>query len=72
MTIFGPDGFPLSPKEVTKDSPAVKEGFLRLRYACQVKMIRHDSIENFLFGNSYKPETKITISTIKESAINQL
>ena len=68
MTVFGPNGLPLSPKEITKDSTHVKEGFLRLRYACQVKMIRHDSIENFLFGNSYKPEAKISISMIRDAA----
>ena len=33
------EGLPLSPttKEVTADSPNVKEGLLRLRHACQVK-----------------------------------
>ena len=35
-------------------------------------MIRHDSIENFLFGNNYKPEMKLSISMIKESAMTQL
>ena len=28
------EGLPLSPKEVTADSPNVKEGLLRLRHAC--------------------------------------
>ena len=32
-TMFA-EGLPLSPKEVTADSPNVKEGFLRLRHAC--------------------------------------
>lgn len=35
-------------------------------------MIRHDSIENFLFGNNYKPEMKLSISMIKDSAMSQL
>jgi len=33
-------------------------------------MIRHDSIENFLFGNNYKPEMKLSISMIKDSAMS--
>lgn len=32
-TMFA-EGLPLSPKEVTADSPNVKEGLLRLRHAC--------------------------------------
>ena len=32
-TMFA-EGLPLSPKEVTADSPSVKEGLLRLRHAC--------------------------------------
>ena len=32
-TVFA-EGLPLSPKEVTADSPNVKEGLLRLRHAC--------------------------------------
>ncbi len=29
-TIFGPEGIPLSPKDLTADSPNVKEGLVRL------------------------------------------
>ena len=60
-TIFK-DGFPLSPKQVTAESASVQEGFLRLRHACQVNLIRHDAIENFLFGADYRPEMKLSIA----------
>ena len=71
-TIYTPaDGF-RSPKLITADSPHVKEGFLRLRHACQVKFIRHDMIENFLFGADYKPEIKLSIRRIKEATMASL
>ena len=60
-TIFGPEGIPLSPKELTADSPNVKEGLIRLQHACQVNFIKHDAIENFLFGQDYAPEKRMTI-----------
>ena len=41
-TIFGPEGMPLSPKEITADSPHVKEGLSRLQHVCQINMIKHD------------------------------
>ena len=71
-TVFGPEGFPLSPKEVSRDTPGVKEGFTRLCHACQVKYIRHDAIENFLFGQDYRPESKLSIKKIKEAAKKQV
>ena len=60
-TIFGPDGLPLSPKEINSDSPNVKEGLMRLKNACMINYIRHDQIENFLYGSDYRPEAKIPI-----------
>ena len=71
-TFFGPDGLPLSPKEINADSPNVKEGLTRLRHACQVNFIRHDSIENFLYGKNYKPESKLSIRQTKEAAMEKL
>ena len=71
-TIFGTDGFPLSPKEITADNVHVQEGFTRLIHACQIKFIRHDSIENFLFGSDYRPEIKLSIRSVKKAAIDSL
>lgn len=65
-TVFGPEGFPLSPKEITEDSPHVKEGFARLLHAMQMKFIRHDSVETLLFGQEYRMEVKLSIRKIKE------
>ena len=71
-TILSPEGITLSPPVVTANSPNVREGFVRLRYACQINFIRHDSIENFLFGRDYAPEKKLTIRKVKEAAIEKL
>ena len=71
-TVFGPDGLPLSPKEINSDSPNVKEGLARLRHACQIHFIRHDSIENFLYGSDYRPESKLSLRQTKEAAIEKL
>lgn len=71
-TVFGPDGLPLSPKEINSDSPNVREGLARLRNACMVHFIRHDSIENYLYGNDYRPESKLSIRQTKEAAIEKL
>lgn len=70
--MFGEAGFPLSPKEVTSASPNVKEGFLRLRHACQINLIKHDCIENFLFGKDYRPEGKLSIKTTKQAILEKL
>jgi hypothetical protein len=64
-TIFGLEGM-ISPKE----HPGIKEGFVRLRHACQVNFIRHDSIEDFLFGKDYRMDAKFSIQKIKEAAMS--
>lgn len=71
-TVFNENGFPLSPKEITADSPNVREGFLRLRHACQINLIKIDHIENFLFGSDYRFEGKLSIKVIKQAAETKL
>lgn len=71
-TVFAEGGLPLSPKEVTLDTPSVKEGLLRLRRACQLNFVRLDHVENFLFGKDYRPEKKITIAFTKEAIMAKL
>lgn len=34
--------------------------------------IRHDSIENFIYGNDYRPEAKLTIKQTKEAVMEKL
>ena len=57
----------VSPRVVTRDSQGVREGFTRLRHACQINFIRHDAIENFLFGDDYKLEGKLSILKVKQA-----
>lgn len=68
--MFGEAGFALSPKEVSNTN--VKDGFVRLRHACQINFIKHDHIENFLFGKEYLPERKLSIKTTRLAAMAKL
>ena len=43
-----------------------------MRHACQVHFIRHDSIENFLYGKDYRPEAKLSIRRTKEVLMEKL
>ena len=53
-----------SPKNLSKDSPEIKEGFARLTYYCQVEKIAIDNLGQALFGKDFMSE-KITLGDLR-------
>jgi len=43
----------------------VKEGIVRLKRLCSITLTKLDHIENLLFGQDYKPESKFSIEYLQ-------
>lgn len=46
-------------KTLTPEDGDIKDCLYLLKRACQVNYVRFDQIENFIFGEEYRPEVRI-------------